>query len=101
MNDHTLYWWLLQHLLLSTSLAVLVAAICVLLKPKPFVRHLMWLTVLCRLMIPPVATWPWALPLGTDSDALAVDVVDVTELPSAVTSPETFSESFDSNNDLV
>ena len=94
MNEQSLFWWLGQHLLLTAALAVIVTGLCRWLKPQPFVRHLMWFMVLCRLMTPPIATWPWALPIeirpssnvigSTETQpfeleliATSIDVVDV------------------------
>lgn len=58
MSGTGITWWLGQHLLITTALTAIVFAICTSLRPTPAVRHLLWLLVLCRMMFPPVATWP-------------------------------------------
>ncbi|MBM82216.1 MAG: hypothetical protein CMJ78_16745 [Planctomycetaceae bacterium] len=67
-----LLWLLGQHVLMTSLLALTVVLFCRWRKPSPEVSHLMWLLVLCRLLIPPVATWPWTIPAFWDKDTSAV-----------------------------
>lgn len=59
--------WLGQHLLITTALAAIVFLICRVVRLSPAGRHILWLLVLCRLMVPPVVTWPWSIPVATNT----------------------------------
>lgn len=94
MTDTDVLWLLAQHLIITTGLAGVVWLICRSMRPSPAASHLLWLIVLCRLVIPPVATWPWTIPLTpvpqSSSDVSAtvtedepVSLVDVVPVPSA------------------
>lgn len=63
MSEPGIVWWPGQHLLITTALAAIVFVICRIVRLSPSARHLLWLIVLCRLMVPPVATWPWSIPI--------------------------------------
>src|SRR5207249_3369307 len=52
-------WWLVQNTVVAAVLAGLVALICGVARPRPAVRHALWLVVLMRLMTPPLIDWPW------------------------------------------
>jgi beta-lactamase regulating signal transducer with metallopeptidase domain len=52
-------WWLLQNTVGAAVLAGLVALICGLVRPRPAVRHALWLIVLVKLLAPPLVSWPW------------------------------------------
>ncbi len=54
--------WLILHTAESTALVVLVWLLCGGLRPRPAVRHALWLVVLAKLLTPPLVRWPWALP---------------------------------------
>src|SRR5512140_2180535 len=58
--------WMLQNGLTAAVLAGLVWAVCRWGRLGPAARHALWLLVLLKLMMPPVATWPWAVanPVG-------------------------------------
>src|SRR5258707_14652364 len=56
--------WLLQNPVLAALLAVGVAVLCRFARPNPAVRHVLWLLVLARLLMPPGLHWPWALPVS-------------------------------------
>ena len=73
MSDIDVLWLLSQHLLLTTGLAGIVWMICRYSRLSPSVSHLLWLLVLCRFLIPPVATWPWAIPAGLAGEHLPAD----------------------------
>jgi polysaccharide export outer membrane protein len=66
MIESGIIWWLGQHLLITTALAAIVYLICRAGRPNPSARHILWLLVLCRLLVPPVATWPWSIAVATD-----------------------------------
>jgi len=51
-------WWLIETTLVSAALAGAVALLCRRLRPRPAVRHALWLVVLVRLLTPPLLTWP-------------------------------------------
>lgn len=63
MEASGMLWWLGQHLLITSVLAGAVFVICRGLRLSPAASHLMWGVVLCRFLIPPVATWPWTIPV--------------------------------------
>jgi beta-lactamase regulating signal transducer with metallopeptidase domain len=52
-------WWLAQNTVGAAVLAVLVALICGVARPRPAVRHALWLVVLAKLLSPPLVSWPW------------------------------------------
>ena len=53
--------WILQNGVTAAALAVLVWAVCRWGRLGPAARHALWLLVLIKLVMPPVATWPWAV----------------------------------------
>jgi carboxyl-terminal processing protease len=99
MSGSGITWWLGQHLLITTALTVIVFAICRAVRPNPAARHLLWLLVLCRLMFPSVATWPWPIavtltdspdashPLGKEKSAGDSTVIRREPAASSVQSP--------------
>jgi beta-lactamase regulating signal transducer with metallopeptidase domain len=52
-------WWLTETAVVSAALAGAVALLCSRLRPRPAVRHALWLLVLLRLLMPPLLAWPW------------------------------------------
>lgn len=64
MIESGIIWWLCQHLLITAVFAAIVYLICSIVRTNPATRHVLWLLVLCRLLIPPMATWPWPIPLA-------------------------------------
>jgi carboxyl-terminal processing protease len=67
MSEPGVVWWLGQHLLITTALAAIVLLVTRLVRLNPAARHVLWLLVLCRLMVPPVTTWPWSVPITIPS----------------------------------
>jgi beta-lactamase regulating signal transducer with metallopeptidase domain len=59
MND--MVWWLVENTLTAAILAGLVAFICMSVRPRPAVRHALWLVVLIKLIAPPLVSWPWTI----------------------------------------
>ena len=55
-------WWVFQNLAATSALAVLVIALCRVVRPGPVAKHALWLIVLIKFLTPPVVEWPWALP---------------------------------------
>ena len=55
-------WWLAQNTILAALLAGVVSVICRLVRPRPAVRHALWLIVLIKLVTPPLVHWPWPPP---------------------------------------
>src|SRR5947209_10598714 len=76
--------WLLQNTVLAALLAVGVAVFCRLARPNPAVRHILWLVVLARLLMPPGLHWPWSLPDPLEAKPPAVAAV---VLPEPVVEP--------------
>lgn len=64
MTESTFLWCLTQHLAMTTLLAFMVLLVCRLVRVNAATRHVLWLLVLIRLIVPPVATWPWAIPVS-------------------------------------
>jgi beta-lactamase regulating signal transducer with metallopeptidase domain len=56
-----MFWWLGQHLAVTAVLALLVLALCRVLRLSPALRHALWLVVLVKLLAPPLIVWPWAV----------------------------------------
>lgn len=54
--------WLVENTILACLLAIGVSAICRLFRPRPAIRHAMWLLVLVKLIAPPVPHLAWRLP---------------------------------------
>src|SRR5205809_5390243 len=52
-------WWLVQNTVVAAVLAGFVALICGVARPRPAVRHALWLVVLLKLLTPPLISWPW------------------------------------------
>jgi beta-lactamase regulating signal transducer with metallopeptidase domain len=55
-------WWLAETTVIAGVLAGAAALLCRLLRPRPAVRHALWLVVLLKLLTPPLVSWPWAPP---------------------------------------
>lgn len=53
--------WFLQHTAGVLALMLFVALLCRGLRLGPAARHMLWLLVLLKLLMPPVIAWPWAL----------------------------------------
>jgi beta-lactamase regulating signal transducer with metallopeptidase domain len=53
--------WFVENTVVAALFAGLVALICVLARPRPAVRHALWLVVLLKLMTPPIVSWPWTV----------------------------------------
>jgi beta-lactamase regulating signal transducer with metallopeptidase domain len=51
-------WWLAQNAVLTVLLAGIVAIVCRVARPRPAVRHALWLVVLIKFLTPPLITWP-------------------------------------------
>lgn len=87
--------WLILHTVESTALAVVVWLLCGGLRPRPAVRHALWLVVLAKLLTPPLVRWPWALPALLPSPTAvtvalppaAVTAAPVEETPSLAPAP--------------
>lgn len=78
-----MYWWILQHLVIVTALALAVYVSSRAFRLSPAVRHALWVVVLIKLMMPPVIVWPWAMPQYAALSAAppsATAVVDVSEI---------------------
>jgi beta-lactamase regulating signal transducer with metallopeptidase domain len=55
-------WWFIETTLVAAALAGAVAVLCRRLRPRPAVRHALWLVVLLKLLTPPLLAWPWPAP---------------------------------------
>src|SRR5262245_22156503 len=86
--------WLLQNTVLAALLAVGVALVCRIARPKPPVRHALWLVVLVRLLMPPGLHWPWAIPdplnRTTPAAALVSNDTPVDAAHASIVDEETF-----------
>jgi beta-lactamase regulating signal transducer with metallopeptidase domain len=51
-------WWLAQNAVLTVLLAGIVAIVCRAVRPRPAVRHALWLVVLVKFLTPPLIHWP-------------------------------------------
>lgn len=57
-------WWLAETTVVAAALAGAVALLCRRLRPRPALRHALWLVVLVKLLVPPPVAWPWPAPAG-------------------------------------
>src|SRR6516225_6383558 len=78
--------WLVQNTVLAALLAVGVALFCRVSRCRPAVRHVLWLIVLARLLMPPGLHWPWTLPVPLTRHAAPVAVTSAPELSNEHTS---------------
>jgi hypothetical protein len=60
---HVMAEWLILHTVSAALLAVLILALGRILRLGPPARHALWLLLLVKLLLPPLVSWPWALPL--------------------------------------
>src|SRR5438552_13689875 len=67
-------WWTVQNTIMAAILAAFVALICGLARPRPAVRHALWLVVLVKLLTPPLVAWPWPAAAAPRVEALAADL---------------------------
>ena len=51
-------WWLIQHLVITSLLAVGVGCVCLFFRNRPYLCHGLWLIVICKFLLPPVVFWP-------------------------------------------
>ena len=58
LNAMSMIGWLAQNTVVAALLAVVVAVVVRAAKPSPAVRHLLWLLVIVKLVVPPVVCWP-------------------------------------------
>ncbi len=54
--------WLIQHTIVACVLVIIVTVISRCRLCSPAFRHVLWLAVLVKLMMPPLVTWPWTVP---------------------------------------
>src|SRR3954454_20565631 len=59
-------WWFAETTLIAGLLAGVAAALGRVRSIGPTARHLLWLVVLVKLMVPPVIPSPWPLPSPMD-----------------------------------
>jgi beta-lactamase regulating signal transducer with metallopeptidase domain len=52
-------WWLAETTIVAAALAGAAALLCRHLRPRPAIRHALWLVVLLKLLSPPLMEWPW------------------------------------------
>jgi beta-lactamase regulating signal transducer with metallopeptidase domain/arginine repressor len=74
--------WLLHNTILAALLAAGVLVLCRVARPNPAVRHVLWLIVLVRLLMPPGLHWPWSVPLPESASATP-ELVAVEPAPAA------------------
>src|SRR4051812_5580908 len=100
-------WWFAETTLIAGLLAGVAASLGRVRSIGPTARHLLWLVVLVKLMVPPVIPSPWPLPVSMDwpfawrlplsetspailpepSEAIAQDVIPEQEPLSPETEP--------------
>jgi len=89
-----MFAWLVQNTLLAALLALGVALFCRLSRCRPAVRHILWLLVLARLLMPPGLHWPWALPVSVER---RVAPITATAVPEPTTTRLLAVEMLDAN----
>ncbi len=74
-------WWIVENTLVATMLAAVALIVCRLARPRPAMRHALWLIVLVKLATPPFFSWPvadwnvWVEPIQwTDAEPQADDI---------------------------
>lgn len=73
-------WWLLQHSLGATVLALLATALAKGLRRRPALLHALWLLVLLKLTLPPLLWWPWSISvpaIGWDAPVISAETADI------------------------
>jgi beta-lactamase regulating signal transducer with metallopeptidase domain len=78
-----MFWWLAENTALAAVLAGGVAVLCRWGRWRPAVQHALWLTVLVKLLTPPLVHWPWPLPLSWHSGEAGPAVVEGPRCPVA------------------
>jgi beta-lactamase regulating signal transducer with metallopeptidase domain len=85
-----MFAWLILHSVIVLALALLVGLVGRWFRLGPAGRHALWLVVLVKFLMPPVVSWPWALPaLWPSSAECTREQVPVTreEEPDASSDP--------------
>jgi beta-lactamase regulating signal transducer with metallopeptidase domain len=57
-------WWLAETTLVAAALTGAAALLCRRFRPRPAVRHALWLAVLVKMLTPPLLAWPWPAATG-------------------------------------
>jgi beta-lactamase regulating signal transducer with metallopeptidase domain len=86
-----MFEWLLLHSVAVALLIVLVSMLIAVFRPGPAVRHLLWLIVLLKMLMPPLIAWRLALPAVTEdieSTTASVANVSPTELRPVILAEE-------------
>jgi beta-lactamase regulating signal transducer with metallopeptidase domain len=88
-------WWLVENGVMAGILACGVGLVCRVGRFRPSLQHALWLLVLARLVMPPLISWPWALPdltrywpLGPDQNVPAARACTDTVPEAAQRNPE-------------
>jgi beta-lactamase regulating signal transducer with metallopeptidase domain len=83
-------WWLLETTLVAAALAGAVALVCRRLRPRPAVRHALWLVVLLKLLAPPLLAWPapGPIPLADEPSPRPPPVEVATSPPADERAPD-------------
>ena len=81
----TILWWVAQHMVLTAMLVAVVALACRLLSNRPALEHALWLVVLVRFMLPPLAAWPLSFPRWLTGPSSTIE----RSFPPAEASPPT------------
>lgn len=70
--------WLAETTIAVAVLTGVVALVCRALRPRPAVRHALWLVVLIKLLSPPLLDWPWpaSASLAIWPEPMQVDALD-------------------------
>lgn len=87
-----LLWWALENTLFVGALIGIVAIVCRFVRLRPAVCHVLWLLVLCKLVLPPVAVDGWPpkfVQNGMDGAVAAVESLMPGERTAAPLSPKT------------
>jgi beta-lactamase regulating signal transducer with metallopeptidase domain len=66
--------WLLQHTAGVLALMLVVALLCRGLRLGPAARHVLWLLVLLKMLMPPFIVWPWALSILPEETSISAAV---------------------------
>lgn len=70
--------WAVEATAVAFVLALIVAAVSRRYGSRlsPATRHLLWLVVLAKMMLPPVVSWPWSITIATQARAMSSKIHD-------------------------
>lgn len=69
--------WFFESAVVTGLLALAVALACRVAKPRPAVRHALWVAILVKALLPPLVAWPWSVDLRWETQTSAAPAVAI------------------------